>query len=195
MTATLGPFSLERMERAAERVGERLVEAARAFDTAGIPYAVTGGVAVGLWIAKADPAAVRNTPDVDIIIQHDDFEAARNALGAAGFSHKSVSDQERFLDSPTGSIRGGVHLVFEGEGNERLPGVHESELFRVASEVSANVVNLGALIRGLLASFRTIDRVHLADLIEVGLIDETWCDRYPPELGARLKHLIDTPEG
>ena len=33
-----------------------------------------------------------------------------------------------------------------------------------------------------LSSFRLKDKVHLLDLLDVGLIDETWCDRFPPAL-------------
>jgi hypothetical protein len=35
------------------------------------------------------------------------------------------------------------------------------------------------------------DKVHLLDLLDVGLIDQGWCDRLSPELGARLRELID----
>ncbi len=41
-----------------------------------------------------------------------------------------------------------------------------------------------------LTSFRLKDKVHLLDLLEVGLIDESWCGRFPSELGARLRELI-----
>ena len=46
-----------------------------------------------------------------------------------------------------------------------------------------------------LASFRLIDRVHLRDLIGVGLIDQTWPARLTPELAARLQQLLDNPDG
>ena len=42
MTASLGPFSLQRMVRAVEKVRERLLRAAKALAHAGIPYAVSG---------------------------------------------------------------------------------------------------------------------------------------------------------
>jgi hypothetical protein len=45
-----------------------------------------------------------------------------------------------------------------------------------------------------LTSYCRKDQVHLLDLIDVGLIDEGWFDRLPPELSARLKELIDNPE-
>lgn len=33
------------------------------------------------------------------------------------------------------------------------------------------------------------------DLIEVGLVDTSWCVRLPVELGDRLQQLFDNPEG
>jgi len=38
------------------------------------------------------------------------------------------------------------------------------------------------------------DKVHLLDLLDVGLIDEGWCGRLPPELAARLKELLESPD-
>ena len=46
-----------------------------------------------------------------------------------------------------------------------------------------------------LTSFRDKDRMHLRDLLDVGLIDRTWRDKLPPELAARLQELLDNPEG
>jgi hypothetical protein len=45
-----------------------------------------------------------------------------------------------------------------------------------------------------LTSFRLKDKLHLLDLLEVGLIDAGWCERFPPELAARLRELIDSSE-
>jgi len=39
------------------------------------------------------------------------------------------------------------------------------------------------------------DRTHVRDMLSVGLIDASWPARFPPELAARLQHLIDTPDG
>jgi hypothetical protein len=46
-----------------------------------------------------------------------------------------------------------------------------------------------------LTAFRRKDQVHLLDLIGVGLVDDSWPARYPPELAARLQSLLDNPEG
>jgi hypothetical protein len=50
-------------------------------------------------------------------------------------------------------------------------------------------------VRIKLTAFRDKDRTHLRDLIDVGLIDATWCSRYPAFLAARLQALFDTPGG
>jgi len=46
-----------------------------------------------------------------------------------------------------------------------------------------------------LTSFRDKDRMHLRDLIEVGLVDRSWTVGLPSELAGRLQTLLDTPEG
>jgi len=46
-----------------------------------------------------------------------------------------------------------------------------------------------------LVTDRVKNRVHLRDLLDVGLIDGTWPARFTDELAARLQTLIDTPEG
>ncbi len=38
------------------------------------------------------------------------------------------------------------------------------------------------------------DQVHVLDLAEVGLVDESWLDRFPPELSERLRELLSNPE-
>jgi hypothetical protein len=65
----------------------------------------------------------------------------------------------------------------------------------VTSFTSFRVLKLEALVQMKLTSFRDKDRMHLRDLIDVGLIDATWPTKYPPELAARLQQLIDTPDG
>lgn len=46
-----------------------------------------------------------------------------------------------------------------------------------------------------LTSFRDRDRMHLRDLIDVGLVDETWTAQLPAELATRLQELLDNPDG
>ena len=53
----------------------------------------------------------------------------------------------------------------------------------------------GVVDRMKLISFRDKDRMHLRDLIAVGLVDEAWLGRFPVELARRLQAILDDPEG
>ena len=164
-------------------------------EAAGVPYAVIGGNAVAAWVATIDPAAVRNTQDVDILLRRSDLEAAARALEAAGFVRRHVAGIEMFLDGPRAKARDAVHVLFAGEKvrAESLaasPDVAESE-----KRDQFRLISLESLVRMKLTSFRDKDRTHLRDMLDVGLIDATWQARFPAELSARLQQLIDTPEG
>ncbi|MFO0966466.1 MAG: nucleotidyltransferase family protein [Gemmataceae bacterium] len=185
----------ERALMAAERVKERLRRATKALDTAGVPYAVVGGNAVAEWVARIDDEAVRNTRDVDILVRRADLAAARAALEGAGFVYHHLPDVDVFVDGPQGKPSAGVHLLFAGEkvraeDEHPCPELEESER---AAEFQ--VITLDALVRMKLMSWRLKDRVHLQDLIQVGLIDATWPARLQPPLGDRLQQLLDNPNG
>jgi hypothetical protein len=195
MAPSLGPFSLERMVRAVEKVRERLLRATAALENASIPYAVCGGNAVAVWVTRVDESAVRNTRDVDILIRRSDLDAVKTALLAAGFDYKHTAGLDLFLDGPSARPRDAVHVIFAGEKvrpEELLPNPDVTE--SVPSD-RFRVLDLEALVRIKLTSYRDKDRTHLRDLLDVGLIDGNWCWRYPAELAARLQSLIDTPDG
>jgi hypothetical protein len=190
MRGILGEVSWDRMVRAVEKLRERLLRAAAVLERARVPYAVIGGNAVAAWVSRVDESAVRNTRDVDLLLRRLDLDAATSALDQAGFVRRHAADVDVFLDGPQGKARDGVHVVFAGEKVRPhyplpAPDVSESEPaagFRVAT--------LEALVRMKLTSFRDRDRVHLRDLIDVGLVDASWLDRLPAELAARLAHLL-----
>jgi hypothetical protein len=191
----LGPFSLERMVRAVEKVRARLLRATAALKAAGVPYAVAGGNAVAAWVTRVDESAVRNTRDVDILIRRADLTATIAALESAGFVYRHTSGVDMFLDGPGAKARDAVHVVFAGEKvrpDEALPNPDVAE-----SEAADHyrVLTLAALVRIKLTAFRDKDRTHLRDLLDVGLIDASWVERLPPPLGDRLQSLVDTPGG
>lgn len=189
------PFSIERAERAVEKVSERLYRATAALEAAGVPYAVAGGNAVALWVARVDEAAVRNTRDVDILLRRQDLPAATSALEAVGFVHRRAAGIDVFLDGPGAKARDGVHIVFAGEKvREHEPAANPDVAESEAGE-RFRVLSLDALVRVKLTAFRDKDRTHLRDMIDVGLIDAEWTKRLPPALAARLQELLDDPEG
>jgi hypothetical protein len=183
------------MIRAVEKVRERLLRASSALEKAGIPYAVVGGNAVASWVSTVDEAAVRNTRDVDILLRRGDLDAATVALAQAGFIRRHVAGIDLFLDGPSAKARDAVHVVFAGEKVRPEYSLPAPEVSESQTAASFRVVNLEALVRMKLTSFRDQDRTHLRDMVDVGLIDERWCQRLPKELAQRLQELVDNPHG
>ena len=190
-----GSLSLDRMARAVEKVRDRLLRSTAALESAGVPYAVIGGNAVMAWVEQADESAVRFTQDVDLVLRREDLDRAREALGRAGFVHRRSAGIDMFLDGPGAKARDAVHVIFSGEKVRpeyvaAVPDVAESVSFQ-----SYRVLSLEAVVRMKLTSYRDKDKTHVRDMIGVGLVDANWPARYPPELAARLQHLLDTPDG
>ncbi len=190
-----GEVSWKRMSDAVEQVRGRVLRAAEALRRADVLYAIAGGNAVAAWVSRVDEAAVRNTRDVDIVLRRADLPAARAALEMAGFVYRHAAGMDMFLDGASGKARDAVHVLFAAEKVRPeyvlpAPDVldsEETETFRLLS--------LDALVRMKLTSFRDRDRVHLRDLIEVGLVDEAWLAQVPVTLQPRLRELLEHPEG
>jgi hypothetical protein len=190
-----GLLALDRMERAVEKVRDRLLRSTAALEAAGVPYAVIGGNAVMAWVEQIDESAVRFTQDVDLVLRREDLGRATEALARAGFVHRRVAGIDMFLDGPGAGPRDAVHVIFSGEKVRPeyvavVPDAGESVSFK-----TYRVLSLEALVRMKLTSYRDKDKTHLRDMLEIGLIDAAWPARYPPELASRLQHLVDTPEG
>jgi hypothetical protein len=192
---SFGEDVLERMVRAVEKVRERLQRATAALEAARIPYAVIGGNAVAAWVSKVDPGAARNTVDVDLMVNRSDLEAVKSGLESAGFVHYELMDVHMFLDGPQGRPRDAVHLLFAGEKvrpqyTEAAPDLNVTERHE-----AFRVLGFESLVRMKLTSFRDKDRTHLRDMLDVGLLDQSWLKRLPPQLATRLQELLDNPDG
>ncbi len=189
------------MAQGIEDVKNRLERATAALEKLGVRYAVVGGNAVAAWVSRVDAAAVRNTRDVDIMLRREDMESARMALEAAGFVHRRVASlgkaaaMDVFLDGPDAKVRDAVHILWAGE--KAVPDAIEAtpELHQTESTGGFELVLLEDLVRMKVTSFRDKDRMHLRDLLSVGLIDERWPERLSPVLAERLQMILDDPEG
>jgi len=195
MAGVLGPFSLDRVVNAVEKVRQRLLKAAAALAAANVPYAVAGGNAVALWVSRVDEGAVRNTQDVDVLIRRADFDAAKRALEGAGFVYRHSAGIDMFLDSADSKLRDAVHIVFANEKVRPHEAMANPDVTESEATPQFTVVSLEAVVRIKLTAFRDKDRTHLRDLIEVGLVDAEWLGKLPRELADRLKQLLETPGG
>jgi hypothetical protein len=186
---------LDRMERAVAKVRERLLRATKALNDAGIPYAVAGGNAVASWVATIDEGAVRNTRDVDILVRRADLPAVTAALTGAGFVAGTLLDVVMFRDGEEGKPSEAIHLLFAGEKTRPDHLLPAPEIETVEDPGNFRVITLDSLVLMKLMSNRRKDQVHLLDMIGIGLIDSSWLPKLPAELAARLKELLDTPDG
>ncbi|MCY2968625.1 MAG: hypothetical protein NT069_34215 [Planctomycetota bacterium] len=179
------------MADAIELVRQRVLRASRALERARLPFTVIGGNAVGAWVARVDLEAVRNTKDVDLLVRRADLPEIIAAMSQVGFAYQNVGGLDLFLDGEGGSVRSAVHLAFERERIHpdhplESPGVEENE-----PGPDFPIATLDALVRMKLNAFRLKDKLHLQDLLGVGLIDAKWCDRLPAPLGERLREVIE----
>lgn len=192
---TFGFDVLDRVEQAVAMVKERLKRAVAALDRAGVPHAVVGGHAVAAWVARIDPAAVRTTVDVDLLIDRADLPRTIAALEAVGFVHSFTFGINIFVDGPQGKAREAVHILFAGEPVKPTDPVPSPDLTQTAALDGYRIMDLDRLITMKLTAFRLKDRVHLLDMIDVGLIDAATAGRLPAQLRPRLEQLFADPNG
>src|SRR4051812_2167227 len=115
MTTSLRPDTLERMQMAIDDVRQRLLRITGVLNKHGIPYAVVGGNAVAAWVMQAEPAAVRYTRDVDLMVNRADLQRVIDAAKEEGFVHRQAGGIDMLLDGPRTKAGQAVHLVFANE--------------------------------------------------------------------------------
>ncbi len=175
---------------AVDRVEKRLRRVTAALNDAGVPYAVIGGNVVAAWVARADPGATRATKDVDLLVERGDLDRLTKVMESLGFARHDLRRLILFVDPDEPSRRAGVRIVWADELIRRsyvcpAPSVAEA----IRDPEGFWLLDLPALVRMKLTSYRDIDRVHIADLLGVGLIDETLRASLPDELRRRLRAI------
>jgi hypothetical protein len=193
-TVTMPWEILDRMEQAVAKVRERLLRAAGVLNRVGIAYAVVGGHAVASWVASVDEGAVRNTRDVDLLVRREDLPAVTAAFEQAGFVRAEVLDVTMFLDGPSAKPSESIHLLFAGEKVRPEHPLPLPDLSALDDPAGFRVIPLEPLVHMKLLSNRLKDRVHVQDLVGVGLIDRSWLAKLPPLLAQRLQAILDTPD-
>ena len=182
-----------RMERAVEKVNERLRKTVQILEAAKVPYAVIGGHAVRAWVAQVDEAAQRTTRDVDILVRPADLPAMTAAMTAAGFHHRNSAGLDMFVEHPDDSARDAVHVLLVG--NVERGGEPNPDIEPAARANDFQTVKLETLVRMKLNAYRDKDRVHLRDMISLGMIDASWPEKYPEPFKSRLVTLLNDPDG
>lgn len=185
-----------RAERAVEKVRERLLRTCQTLESAGVPYVVIGGNAVAVWVGSKDEGAIRNTKDVDVLLNRADLGRAEQAMSAAGFDMAVVDGITMFLDRADPMPSRGVHVVFAGEKIKQHDIYPAPSIVKgLRSPEGVDAIELRELLILKLIAFRDIDRVHIRDMIQVGLVEENLAQQIPVELRPRLEEIRATPDG
>lgn len=185
-----------RWEEAVEQVSERMRRIAAILNESDIPYQVIGGMAVAEWVGQIDPDSARATKDVDISIRRADLPRMRTVLEGAGYRYKETLGVRMFLEAGEQKARHAIHLVFADEKVRSEYGHPAPEIPEQPSRPGGDVafISIASLVRMKLTSFRLKDKVHLLDMLGVGLITPEIEKTLPTDLMARLQELKDNPE-
>jgi len=164
-------------------------------DAARIPYAVIGGNAVATWVATRDVGAVRATKDVDLLLDRSNLEVAARALAPHGFVQAEVLGIPIFVESADPLPSRGVHVILANEkvretSRYAAPGVKSA----IRSASGYLVLDLESLLMMKLDAYRRVDKVHIEDLLRIGLVDSEMGSGLPQDLRDRLRHIRDTME-
>jgi len=150
---------------------------ARRLESAGIPYAIVGGMAVN---AHGHP---RTTGDVDLLLTSASFNAFLRIVESGEFA-RVTGRPRRFLDPATGiTFDFLVSGMFPGSGR---PGpIAYPDPVDVAITIrDLPVVNLAVLIELKLAAHRHQDFADVVNLIGVHKLDESFQERLAPSVHA-----------
>jgi hypothetical protein len=181
----------KRYTMALDDLADRLERITSALRSANVPYALVGGQAVALWVATKDPAAVRTTKDVDVLLRRADLPMARAAARSVQMDYFETMGVGMFLDQRDPNPRHAVHIVWAGElvrPGDIVPAPDVEDQATLPGE--HRVVSLAKLIEMKLMANSEQDRLHLRDLIDIGLAERTLLATLPIELASRLATLL-----
>jgi hypothetical protein len=176
-----------------EQLKDKALRVSTALQTAGVPHAVIGGLAVAAHVARVDKKAERNTQDLDILLRKVDLDQAKKALEPLGYRFRKVMKMHAFMPKERGTnFVDGVHVIWAGEK------VREEYLYptpdllpdqNTISEGGIRYVGLVQLLTMKLTSFRLKDQVHVQDLLNLSLITKKVEQELPPDLVKRLDEV------
>lgn len=161
-----------------------------------VPYEVIGGMAVMVQVQRVDPAEVRLTKDIDIMILRSDLERVKQVAERHGFTFRHAAGLDMLLPHGEVKARNAIHLVFSGERTAATQAVPNPPLrpeYVSVHETDIAVIPVRDLVEMKLSNNRDIDRVHVRDLDSVGLITPQIESALPAILFSRLQEIRSNP--
>jgi hypothetical protein len=179
---------------AAQIVIDRQTAIIHKLQSANLSFALSGSNAVYHWIENADPSSVRQFRNIDLIANRSDQVAVISALTYLKLIPEERDNYLLLRNEHTTKDRWSDRVYFAGEAyvgtDATIPTLDNIDIVK-----GVPIVSLSVLVEFLLLRFNLNDKVDLRDLIDVGLIDQSWPNKFPLELGQRLQQILDTPDG
>jgi len=172
---------------------QKALKVSQTLQKAHVPHAVIGGLAVAAHVARVNPAAQRNTQDMDILLRREDLDKAKQAMDVIGYRFRKVMKLHAFMPKERGhKFVEGVHVIWANEKVREdylapAPNVSDHGIF--LGEDGVQYIGLLELLTMKLTSFRLKDKVHVQDLIEQKLITKKVEMALPVELQMRLNEV------
>jgi hypothetical protein len=160
--------------------------------SAGIPYELIGGGAVMVLVNRVDPSAVRNTKDLDIMVDRADLARIKETASLHGFEFRHAAGLDMLLPPGETRARNAVHLVYAGEKarpSQAAPNPRLRPERLSIHGVEVAVIPVRDLVEMKLSNNRDIDRVHVRDLDAVGLVTAEVEASLPATLQVRLREI------
>jgi hypothetical protein len=191
------PF--ERMLEAQRIIRDRQAAIVSVLNEARFPFALFASNATVVWIESVDPSAVRQYRNIEFLVNREDLRRINNALTPLGLIPEMKADHIQFRSEYNSRDRRNDRAYF---ASEQLNGIDVNgiavtlpTLDAVETVQGIPIVPLDKLVEFQLRRFKLDDKVDIRDMIDAGLVDESWPAKFPPELAARLQHILDTPDG
>jgi hypothetical protein len=157
-----------------------------------VPYELIGGGAVMVQVQRVEPSAVRNTKDIDIMINRTDLERIKNVAARHGFTFRHATGVDMLLPPGETKAMNAVHLIYSGEkvrATQVTPNPPVRPEYLSIHGVQVAVIPVFDLVQMKLSNNQDIDRVHIRDLDSVGLIDAEVAASLPVALQKRLHEI------
>lgn len=183
---------MEAAFHAQQVVRDRQTDVAATLSRLAIRFALSGSNATFAWISNVDPSAVRQYRNIEFIVLRDNTDEAIRALSQIGLAAEIRTDYILFRNGKTRHDHWADKALYFGstDGVIEVPKLDEIELLD-----GLPVVQKARLVYFQLERWTLDDRVDIRDMIDVGIVDDSWLPRLPAELASRLQVLLNDPDG
>jgi hypothetical protein len=171
-------------------VRDTVMQLAKDLRTAGIDYAIVGGMALNAH------GYARETTDVDVLVTSESLDVFRNTFVGKGYRPAFEGARKTFRNTRTGvKVEFLITGEYPGDGKPKPVAFPDPSSAAVTID-EARVITLEKLIElklasGMTSRARRIDLADVQSLIKVLRLDESFAERLDPYVRPMFLELLD----